>query len=299
MQRSKAFTLIELLVVIAIIAILAAILFPVFAQAKLAAKKTSDLSNLKQVGLAYFMYGNDSDDFLPWGFPDQGNKDRTYTQAFLLKPYIKNVSMWKNPASPYKQGTIQRYLADNGSGDYMTPPNDPCLQFTSTADTIDPVHYSDVYPPDDYMFNYTLMSYKQGGAPQCTDFGGYSHPGISMTSGGNTGDGINGIGAGATTYTNIAKVPLLFDFPVSITNWPGIPVSFWGNFTGAFTNQNNLVFLDGHAKSMPLNKMIPDTTYNDTTGGGCSPANIGWAYGNYQGQCFWWWGTNWADNNDQ
>ncbi|HWD38656.1 MAG TPA: prepilin-type N-terminal cleavage/methylation domain-containing protein, partial [Fimbriimonas sp.] len=61
MKRS-GFTLIELLVVIAIIAILAAILFPVFAQAKKAAKKTSDLSNTKQLGLAALMYSNDNDD---------------------------------------------------------------------------------------------------------------------------------------------------------------------------------------------------------------------------------------------
>jgi len=64
MKRS-GFTLIELLVVIAIIAILAAILFPVFAQAKKAAKKTSDLSNMKQIGLAAVMYSGDSDDMLP------------------------------------------------------------------------------------------------------------------------------------------------------------------------------------------------------------------------------------------
>ena len=61
----KAFTLIELLVVIAIIAILAAILFPVFAQAKLAAKKAVSISNQKQQGLSLIMYAGDYDDALP------------------------------------------------------------------------------------------------------------------------------------------------------------------------------------------------------------------------------------------
>ncbi len=64
-RNKAAFTLIELLVVIAIIAILAAILFPVFAQAKAAAKKTSDLSNIKQMGTATVMYNNDYDDLNP------------------------------------------------------------------------------------------------------------------------------------------------------------------------------------------------------------------------------------------
>src|SRR5579862_3811465 len=61
-HQKLAFTLIELLVVIAIIAILAAILFPVFAQAKMAAKKIASLSNMKQLGLGAVMYANDYDD---------------------------------------------------------------------------------------------------------------------------------------------------------------------------------------------------------------------------------------------
>ena len=61
----KAFTLIELLVVIAIIAILAAILFPVFAQAKAAAKKAVSISNQKQISLSIIMYGGDFDDMYP------------------------------------------------------------------------------------------------------------------------------------------------------------------------------------------------------------------------------------------
>ena len=64
MSRRSAFTLIELLVVIAIIAILAAILFPVFAQAKLAAKKTVALSNAKETATATFLYKGDYDDTL-------------------------------------------------------------------------------------------------------------------------------------------------------------------------------------------------------------------------------------------
>ena len=93
----RAFTLIELLVVIAIIAILAAILFPVFAQAKLAAKKTQDLSNQKNITTATMMYSTDSDDVFPrceyksaernisgWGW----SVPMTWRDATM--PYVKN-----------------------------------------------------------------------------------------------------------------------------------------------------------------------------------------------------------------
>ncbi len=74
MQRRSAFTLIELLVVIAIIAILAAILFPVFAQAKAAAKNTADLSNNKQIATTNLLYSGDNDDvFVPCGASDPWN----------------------------------------------------------------------------------------------------------------------------------------------------------------------------------------------------------------------------------
>jgi len=82
-----AFTLIELLVVIAIIAILAAILFPVFAQAKMAAKRSVTISNLKQNALSVTMYANDYDDLVPLTW--QGD----YAAIQLLYPYTKSIDL--------------------------------------------------------------------------------------------------------------------------------------------------------------------------------------------------------------
>ena len=67
MTRKRGFTLIELLVVIAIIAILAAILFPVFAKAREKARQTSCLSNLRQIGTAILSYAQDNDEQYPFG----------------------------------------------------------------------------------------------------------------------------------------------------------------------------------------------------------------------------------------
>jgi prepilin-type N-terminal cleavage/methylation domain-containing protein/prepilin-type processing-associated H-X9-DG protein len=91
-RKLQGFTLIELLVVIAIIAILAAILFPVFAQAKEAAKKTSCLANVKQIMLGFMMYSNDVDDLNSPSQYGSGGSNTTSLVAWttLVYPYIKN-----------------------------------------------------------------------------------------------------------------------------------------------------------------------------------------------------------------
>jgi prepilin-type N-terminal cleavage/methylation domain-containing protein/prepilin-type processing-associated H-X9-DG protein len=112
-NTNNAFTLIELLVVIAIIAILAAILFPVFAQAKEAAKKTACLSNTKQIATATFMYAGDNDDTLCQTSWESENTKQSFNAAgtyqihwtYLMQPYIKNFNIFvcnsdQNPVKP-------------------------------------------------------------------------------------------------------------------------------------------------------------------------------------------------------
>lgn len=97
----KAFTLIELLVVIAIIAILAAILFPVFAQAKAAAKATVSLSNTKQIGLAMIMYIGDTDDTYPLRRMCIHTSPTTiYSWKQAINPYVKNQGLFQDPVNP-------------------------------------------------------------------------------------------------------------------------------------------------------------------------------------------------------
>jgi prepilin-type N-terminal cleavage/methylation domain-containing protein len=97
----KAFTLIELLVVIAIIAILAAILFPVFARAREQARKTSCLSNMKQIGLGLGMYMQDYDMVFPPGglkvWEATKKTDRNLL-AVQLQPYMKSVQIFHCPS---------------------------------------------------------------------------------------------------------------------------------------------------------------------------------------------------------
>ena len=96
MVTRRGFTLIELLVVIAIIAILAAILFPVFAKAREKARQSSCLSNLKQLGLGVLSYAQDYDERLPMAIA--GTPPAIWAFPELIEPYLKNTQIWQCPS---------------------------------------------------------------------------------------------------------------------------------------------------------------------------------------------------------
>lgn len=142
----KAFTLIELLVVIAIIAILAAILFPVFAQARAKARQASCLSNLKQQGLAILQYVQDYDELMPQGkikYPgDWNSQGYVWTVpstsavsgtvwANAIQPYLKNYQVYFCPSTIVQgdeakvatSSTFNGFLSSYPEASIVSPPN--------------------------------------------------------------------------------------------------------------------------------------------------------------------------------
>ena len=142
MNKSKGFTLIELLVVIAIIAILAAILFPVFQKVRENARRTACLSNLKQIGLGIVQYNQDFDELQPCGANAYGKGTGWAGQIY---PYLKSVAVFQCPddsgvgsrASSY--GLNTNFIVSNyGTPAFgvTVPPGHSLADFAAPAKTV-------------------------------------------------------------------------------------------------------------------------------------------------------------------
>jgi len=199
MSPRKGFTLIELLVVIAIIAILAAILFPVFARAREKAKQTSCLNNIKQLSLAVLMYVQDYDEIMPpyYSYAQRTPETGPYSQVpgylnsgifwtELLYPYHRN---WQILRCPSAGVWIDKYGYRSYGGSWKA---------FSIKTTLKPL--ADFKrPAETYMM------------AESRDYICYSDPGIPLSSGS----------------------------------------GYWARVLSRHNNQNNVGFMDGHAKSLP------------------------------------------------
>jgi len=251
MRGRNGFTLIELLVVIAIIAILAAILFPVFAKAREKARQTSCLNNVKQMVSAWNQYVNDWDEAIPpyrWGWESQaGGRSGFWWDS--MQPYISNWSIFVCP-------TVGKPDSTNVNSDYIGQGG--------------------------YGYNYSHMAHCCLGNP---NFGGYNHanafrlsqyqkPAETMVMG--DGQGTCTSYAPTTTSSTIACWLCMPDtFPAN-GGHGGCNAYPWNKWANRHNGGGNYGFMDGHAKWVNLNSTLGQTRDNNLTGHRSGPVSAGY-----------------------
>ncbi len=258
-QRTKhrGFTLIELLVVIAIIAILAALLFPVFARAKDAALKTADMSNMRQVGIATLLYCDSNDDTTPFavwsGF-------ETIAGRFLV--FAKSAAIFSNRKSRFAEGAWNHRDACGTNpncvdGNQIQDPSSDCAGAFAVSSVGRLKLYSDVYPALDFEWNDSLTESRKP-VISCTPYGA-SSPSVVAD---------DGISLSSGQLINPSKAVLWADYPNTGQEWPGGCVDgvcdntgdadYWGaNFKGYYADGSNAYMVDGHSGFFPYRKMHP------------------------------------------
>jgi prepilin-type N-terminal cleavage/methylation domain-containing protein/prepilin-type processing-associated H-X9-DG protein len=240
--RRRAFTLIELLVVIAIIAILAAILFPVFAQAREKARAISCLSNMKQIGLALIMYTQDYDESYPRGwYVDPATNDNV-TWRTVVNPYIKNGTatpgevnpgnglteldvsggVWRCPSTP--SNTINGI---GGHGSILVPPVMQNGNFFPSVAEAQITRVTDIIVATEVGLDTKSTGSTQGFTEDWWAWGGQQWP-----------PQFTGLNSGAQFDMDNAPAP---------ADSAGYPYTFMPRYR--HTGTTNSVYADGHAKA--------------------------------------------------
>ncbi|RYG41932.1 prepilin-type N-terminal cleavage/methylation domain-containing protein [bacterium] len=236
-MQKRAFTLIELLVVIAIIAILAAFLFPVFARAKEAAKQTTCLSNLKQLGTSFALYQGDNDDAYPSGgdsFALWGGRRFRWP----LMPYL-SLGLQQN-------GSVNKAT---GSSPLLYCPSDETRH--GLYDETSYAYAATFYSPYDYLKTLDLKRLNDSVTPKVK-----CEPPVCVAF---TSSNVMFPASKALVYEwlNVHKTDGALSGP---WGWPqgySATVSGWTPGPLAARGSRNLAFADGHAKLRPASSMVP------------------------------------------